>query len=113
MNLDNLEKVLNPPSAQVGGGGEPKYRLKQANEAVFKNFISDWSEATIFPKNLRDKLNKECPLEIKADLLISKKPASAKGFGEARSEREAEVMENKEEKYLLEIRSKVQVKSQN
>ena len=69
MDLSNLEKVLE---------GEPKYRLKQAKEAVFKNFISDWSEATFFTKDLRDKLNKECPLEIKADVLVSKKEDSVK-----------------------------------
>ena len=69
MDLNNLEKVL---------GNEPKYRLKQAREAVFKNFISDWSEATFFTKDLRDKLNKECPLKIEADLLISKKEDSVK-----------------------------------
>jgi len=62
MQLDNLTKVLE---------NEPKYRLAQANEAVFKNFISDWSEATFFTKDLRDKLNKECPLKIDADVLVS------------------------------------------
>jgi 23S rRNA (adenine2503-C2)-methyltransferase len=69
MDLSNLEKVLEV---------EPKYRLKQANEAVFKNFISDWSEATFFTKELRDKLNKECPLKIEADVLVSKKEDSVK-----------------------------------
>ena len=69
MDLSNLDKVLE---------GEPKYRVKQAKEAVYKNFISDWSEATFFSKELRDKLNKECPLEIKADVLVSKKEDSVK-----------------------------------
>ena len=69
MDLTNLEKVLE---------GEPKYRLKQANEAVFNNYISDWSEATFFAKDLRDKLNKECPLTIAADVLVSKKEDSVK-----------------------------------
>ncbi|MCX6723804.1 MAG: 23S rRNA (adenine(2503)-C(2))-methyltransferase RlmN [Candidatus Staskawiczbacteria bacterium] len=64
MDINNLERVLE---------NEPKYRLKQAKEAVLKNFISDWSEATFFSKDLRDKLNKECPLEIEADVLFSKK----------------------------------------
>jgi len=63
MDITNLEKVLQ---------GEPKYRLKQAKEAIFHNFISDWSEATFFTKYLRDKLNKECPLEIRADVLVSR-----------------------------------------
>ncbi|MCX6720744.1 MAG: 23S rRNA (adenine(2503)-C(2))-methyltransferase RlmN [Candidatus Staskawiczbacteria bacterium] len=69
MDLSNLEKVLE---------GEPKYRLNQAREAVYKNFISDWSEATFFSVELREKLNKECPLEIKADVLVSKKEDSVK-----------------------------------
>jgi len=66
MDLSNLEKILET---------EPTFRLKQAKEALFKNFISDWSEATFFSKNLRDRLNTECPLEIKADVLVSEKPA--------------------------------------
>jgi len=69
MDLTNLEKVL---------ANEPKYRVKQAKEAVYKNFISSWSEATFFAKDLRDKLNIECPLEIKADVLVSKTKDSVK-----------------------------------
>ncbi len=69
MNITNLEKSLE---------AEPKYRLQQAKEAIYKNFISDWSEATFFTKELRDKLNLECPLEIKADVLVSKKEDSVK-----------------------------------
>jgi 23S rRNA (adenine2503-C2)-methyltransferase len=69
MDISNLEKILE---------AEPKYRLKQAYEAVFKNFISDWSEATFFTKELRDRLNIECPLEIKAEVLVSKKEDSIK-----------------------------------
>ena len=69
MDLSNLEKVLE---------SEPKYRLAQAKEAVYKNFISDWSEATFFPVELREILNKECPLEIMAEVLVSKKEDSAK-----------------------------------
>lgn len=69
MYLLNLEKILED---------QPKYRLKQAREVVFKNFITNWEEATFLPKDLRDKLNKGCPLEIKADALISKKENSIK-----------------------------------
>jgi 23S rRNA (adenine2503-C2)-methyltransferase len=69
MDISKLEKVLE---------NESKYRLKQANEAVFKNYISDWSEATFFAKDLRDKLNIECPLKINADVLVSKKEDSVK-----------------------------------
>jgi 23S rRNA (adenine2503-C2)-methyltransferase len=69
MDLSKLEEVLKE---------EPKYRIKQANEAIYKNFISDWSEATFFAKDLRDKLNEECPLKIEADVLVSKKEDSIK-----------------------------------
>jgi len=58
--------------------GEPKYRLAQAREAVYKNFISDWNEATFFAKELREKLNKECPLEIRANILVSEDKDSVK-----------------------------------
>jgi 23S rRNA (adenine2503-C2)-methyltransferase len=69
MDLSNLEEILKDG---------PKYRIKQANEAVFKNLVSDWSEATFFSKELCDKLNAECPLDIKADVLVSKKEDSVK-----------------------------------
>lgn len=57
---------------------EPKYRLAQAKEAIYKQFISNWNEASFFTKELRDTLNKECPLEIKADVLVSKDTDSVK-----------------------------------
>jgi len=71
MNLENLEKILS---------GEPAYRIKQAKQAVYKNFISNWNEATFFSKELREKLNTECPLEINAELLVSKKTDSIKAL---------------------------------
>jgi len=64
-----IEKILQ---------NEPKYRVKQAREAVFKKCISDWSGASFFTKELREKLNKECPLEIKADILVSENKDSVK-----------------------------------
>lgn len=69
MDLTRLEDVL---------GGGPKYRLKQALDFVYKKSIGNWDEATSFPKELRDKLNKECLLEIKADVLVAKKEDSVK-----------------------------------
>jgi 23S rRNA (adenine2503-C2)-methyltransferase len=63
MNIEKLEKVL---------ANEPKFRLKQTKEAVFQKFISSWNEASFLPKDLREKLNKECSLSIKADILVSR-----------------------------------------
>jgi 23S rRNA (adenine2503-C2)-methyltransferase len=69
MNIEKLPKVLE---------ALPKYRLKQAKEAVFKNLISDWNKATFLPLVLREELNEKCPLEIKADVLVSKRKDSVK-----------------------------------
>ena len=69
MNIEKLPKVLE---------ALPKYRLKQTKEAVFKNLISDWKKATFLPLTLREELNKKCPLEIKADVLVSKNKDSIK-----------------------------------
>ncbi len=62
MNLENLVKTLEK---------EPKYRLKQAETAVFQKLIKDWAEATVFSVELREKLNKECPLSIEAEVFSS------------------------------------------
>jgi 23S rRNA (adenine2503-C2)-methyltransferase len=69
MNIDKLSKILE---------ALPKYRTKQAKEAIFKNLISDWNKATFLPLNLRQELNEKCPLEIKAEMLVSKKKDSVK-----------------------------------
>jgi len=62
MNILNLEKIF---------ANKPAFQLRQAKEAVFKNLISDWNEATNLPKELREALNKECPLKIDAELFFS------------------------------------------
>jgi 23S rRNA (adenine2503-C2)-methyltransferase len=53
--------------------GEPKYRQEQAEKAIFKDLIDNWAQATFFSLELRAKLNEICPLEIKAEIFISKK----------------------------------------
>jgi len=69
MDISNLEKVLS---------SEPAFRIKQAKEAIFKNLIENWQDATFFSKDLREVLNKECPLSIKADILVSKEEDTIK-----------------------------------
>lgn len=62
MNIEKLEKVL---------AGESSYRLKQAKKAISQQLIENWLEAAALPLNLREKLNKECPLSINAKTFIS------------------------------------------
>lgn len=69
MDLNNLEKILET---------EPKYRVKQAKEAVFQKLIENWQEATFFSLALRRELSEKCPLSIKAETLVSKASDSIK-----------------------------------
>jgi 23S rRNA (adenine2503-C2)-methyltransferase len=69
MNLENLEKILKD---------EPAFRLKQAQEAVFSKLIENWDEASNLPAILREKLNRECPLEINFKKFISNDGATIK-----------------------------------
>lgn len=62
MDLNNLEKTL---------FSEPKFRIKQAKEAIFKDLAEDWNSIFTFPLSLREKLNLECPLSINAKTLTS------------------------------------------
>jgi len=58
--------------------GEPKYRLAQAEKAVFQDLADNWNSVTAFPKPLRERLQNECPLDIKAEVFESEKKDSTK-----------------------------------
>ncbi|HUV47097.1 MAG TPA: 23S rRNA (adenine(2503)-C(2))-methyltransferase RlmN [Candidatus Bathyarchaeia archaeon] len=57
---------------------EPQYRISQIKTAVFKNLISDWSEAKNLPLSLRQKLEKQFPLTIKAKTFVSRNKKTIK-----------------------------------
>jgi 23S rRNA (adenine2503-C2)-methyltransferase len=71
MNFKALKKVLE---------NQPKYRLEQVKKAVFVDLIESWDEATTLPADLRGKLNKECSLDISAEVFISKDKQTAKAL---------------------------------
>lgn len=71
MNLIKLEEILK---------SEPSFRLKQALHAIFVDLIDDWDKATNFSMQLRDELNKNCFLYIKAEFFKSKKEDSLKAL---------------------------------
>lgn len=60
--------------------GEPAYRLKQAKKAVFEELAESWNDVTALPKPLREKLEKECPLAISAEVLVSEEKDSVKAL---------------------------------
>lgn len=71
MNLTCLQELL---------GEEKKYRLYQAKKVVFCDLISNWNEATVLPLNFRKKLNEKCPLNISAEILVSKNKNTVKAL---------------------------------
>lgn len=63
MNLSKLPEIIK---------NEPKFRAKQIKQAVYRDLISDWAEATTLPKELREELAKKCSLEINGKFFKSK-----------------------------------------
>ena len=63
MDLIQFQKLFNK---------KPRYRLGQAKRALFQDLIQNWQEAVVLPLNLREELNKKCPIEISAKTFFSK-----------------------------------------
>ena len=59
---------------------ELKYRITQVHKLIFSDFIEEWQEATILPKNLRNTLDREFPLEIKTKFFFSKDQKTIKAL---------------------------------
>lgn len=74
MNIKKLEKTILIDLKQA------KFRSRQAQKLIFQDFIENWDEASVFSKNLRDDLNNMFPLDIQAELFISKDKKSAKAL---------------------------------
>jgi len=74
MNIKKLEKIILLDLKQA------KFRFKQAKQLVFQDLIGNWEEASVFSKTLRDDLNKLYPLEIGAEVFVSKDKKSAKAL---------------------------------
>jgi 23S rRNA (adenine2503-C2)-methyltransferase len=71
MELDKLSKILK---------NEPAYRVKQAYAFIFKDLVDGWEQATNLPSELRQKLNQEFPLAIKAKVLEAKTQKTQKAL---------------------------------
>ena len=71
-----LHRHMDIAKLQTALAGEKPYRLNQAKEAVYRGLISDWSEATVLPPALREKLNAECPVST---LTVVSESTSSRG----------------------------------
>lgn len=56
----------------------PKFRLKQAKKHLYQEFLTDWSESTVLPQDIKERLNRECPINIEADTTTSKEGDTTK-----------------------------------
>ncbi len=63
MDLSGLSQIL---------ANQPAYRLKQIKKDLYVRLIESWDQATSLPKDLREALEKECPLAINAETFVSK-----------------------------------------
>jgi len=59
---------------------QPKFRVKQAKTAVFRDLIDDWDQATNFSLALRQQLNQDCPMLSRAKYFISKDSRAVKAL---------------------------------
>ena len=71
MNFDDIDKIL---------ANEPKFRVKQVRQLIWRDLIASWDEATTLPIELRAKLKAEAPLEIKAEVFEDDDGQSAKAL---------------------------------
>ena len=69
MDIESIKKILKD---------EQDFRVKQAWRAIFIDLVEDWKDNTTLPLALRERLNKECPLKIDAEIFGSKNSDSRK-----------------------------------
>ena len=71
MNLDKLADILSKG---------PNFRNVQVKKALFEDLIEDWSQAKTLPVDLREELNKKCPLRIDVQATVSEEESSVKAL---------------------------------
>lgn len=59
---------------------EQKFRVKQAVKAIYQQSAESWDEVTVLSKELRERLNRECPLEIEAEIFRSEEDETIKAL---------------------------------
>ncbi len=100
MDISNLSNILQK---------EAKFRYKQAHKALFTDFISDWQDVSVFPLDLRKKLSKDCPLEIKSKVFESASKKTTKAlitFNDNLSV-ETVLMKQKDDRYTVCLSSQI------
>jgi len=71
MELYKIEEIL---------AGEPSYRLRQVERALYRDLVDSWRNVTNLPVSLREKLEEEVPVNFNFDSLTSLKSDSIKAI---------------------------------
>ncbi len=71
MNFEKIQQIISK---------EKKFRQDQIKQAIFRDLVEDWNQVTTLPAELRQKLKADCPLEIKAEVFVSKDGRAAKAL---------------------------------
>ena len=71
MDLGKLKEILK---------NEKPYRLKQAEKAVYRDHVDDWSAVSSLPALLRDKLTQSCPISIDYKSIVSHSKGTLKAL---------------------------------
>ena len=71
MDLEKLKEILK---------NEKPYRLKQAEKAVYRDLVDDWSAVSSLPALLRDKLTQSCPISIDYKSIVSQSKGTLKAL---------------------------------
>lgn len=71
MNFEKLYKILEE---------QPKYRVQQVKDVIFTKMATNWSQASNIPKELKERLNKDCPLDIDGQIFESKDNKTTKAL---------------------------------
>lgn len=58
--------------------GQPAFRARQVQKALFVDLSEQWDQISVLPKELREKLKKECPLEIENEVFAEAHQLSQK-----------------------------------
>lgn len=98
MKIDSLEEIIK---------NEPAYRIKQIRKLIYKDLIEDWGVALVLPLSLRERLSKECPLEIKHKLFKDNNTLKALIEFEDGSKIETVLMEHDQERSTVCVSSQV------
>jgi 23S rRNA (adenine2503-C2)-methyltransferase len=72
---------IDAATSALAAWGEPSYRGRQVRQAVTRDLVASWAEATTLPRALRERLEAEVPF---ADLVLDAEQRSSDGTVKAR-----------------------------